>query len=91
MYVDRLTSSISKLIDSPLGVYTVLFHAVGRELLAATDAPRAASGASGADDEDASSGGVVAAWARALSPEGQYVWRRRAEAWKFGAGLDYEL
>jgi len=33
----------------------------------------------------------LARWAQAL-PNGQKcVWRRRAEAWKFGAGLDYEL
>ena len=26
-----------------------------------------------------------------LSPEDRYTWKRRAEAWKFGAGLDYKL
>ncbi|PON34471.1 FAD/NAD(P)-binding domain containing protein [Parasponia andersonii] len=34
---------------------------------------------------------VIRPWLSAFSPQLRYQWRRRFEAWKYGAGLDYEL
>jgi hypothetical protein len=77
-----------------LGLYTLLYATLGHTVLAATD-PAPADPA--AAERSAGAGGnvcynvPVARWAAALPAEHKYVWRRRAEAWKFGAGLDYEL
>ena len=66
-----------------MGLYTLLHETVGRHVLAAT------SGAPSSDPP--SSSGLWEDWAAGLSPRERFEWRRRAEAWEFGAGLDYKL
>jgi len=63
-----------------LGLYTVLHGALGKQILTATDGGGGGGGG----------GGALAGWAAGLSASERFEWRRRAEAWKFGAGLDYQ-
>ena len=69
-----------------MGAYTALHAIAGRTILRAGGEDIAAPPSSFAPVDSA-----VAAWLKGLSPEEQYTWKRRAEAWKFGSGLDYEL
>lgn len=79
-----------------LGLYTLAYQAVGHTVLEATTEHSATGEAEKAAAKAASSKNVfynvpLARWAQGLSNGQKYAWRRRAEAWKFGAGLDYEL
>ena len=78
----------SSLVDwlrhfAALGLYTALHEAVGSRILKATDGE--------ASGQSLASSGSIEDWATNLAPSERFTWRRRAEAWKFGAGLDYEL
>ena len=80
-----------------LGLYTLAYQAVGHTVLeATTEHPATGEAGEKAAGAAASNNNVfynvpLARWAQELSNGQKYAWRRRAEAWKFGAGLDYEL
>jgi hypothetical protein len=88
-----------------LGLYTVLHYAAGRAILddkfVATEETQAPSllaeevtttatkHEGKGEGDDGESALFIAAWLAGLSATERYTWRRRAEAWKYGAGLDY--
>jgi len=71
-----------------LGAYTLLHLLFGRHIL---EAASAASSSLSSSSRATEQGSGVEGWLSGLSLVEQFTWRRRAEAWKFGAGLDYEL
>jgi lycopene cyclase CruP len=77
-----------------MALYTALHHALGCHILTATE-DRAAGTSTGqwgpGDGNWGIAGRISKAWSECLPPRDRFMWRRLAESWMYGAGLDYEL